>query len=140
MFQTSKNYNSVADAYCIAIVDVNLDGKPDIVSSSTSAQALSVLLGNGNGTFKPAGNYSVGQNPNGLVTADLNGDAKPDVIVAQATNPGSVSVLINIAATPFNYSSEGPCSFDCAFWQDFSGVGVTGANSINDTRWTICVH
>jgi hypothetical protein len=54
---------------------------------------VSVLLGNGNGTFAAAVNYSVGQNPEGLAQGDLNGDSEADLVTANFG--GTVSVLLN---------------------------------------------
>ena len=36
------------------MVDLNGDGKPDLVVANAVADTVSVLLGNGNGTFQPA--------------------------------------------------------------------------------------
>jgi hypothetical protein len=60
----------------IAAADLNGDGKPDIVLQSS---AISVYLGNGNGTFANAGNYLPASPYLGLAIADFNGDGKPDV-------------------------------------------------------------
>src|SRR5258708_22124691 len=43
---------------------------------------MSVLVGNRNGTFRPAVIYSVGNYPNRGVVGDFNGDGKPDVAIA----------------------------------------------------------
>ncbi|MCA1696661.1 MAG: VCBS repeat-containing protein, partial [Actinobacteria bacterium] len=40
----------------------------------------SVLLGNGNGTFQARTAYATGGSPTSIVTADLNGDGKSDVV------------------------------------------------------------
>ena len=54
---------------------------------------MSVLLGNGDGTFQAAVNYPAGLNPFSVAVGDFNGDGKPDLAVA---NYGSntVSVLL----------------------------------------------
>lgn len=66
----------------VAVADVNGDGKPDIVAVSGQA-LISVLLGNGDGTFRDAVNYpSGGELPTSIVVADMNGDGKPDILVA----------------------------------------------------------
>jgi len=90
----------------VAIADVNGDAKPDLVvtnwcGQSYLSQQLDVLLGNGDGTFQPAVSYSSGgQVPESVVVADVNGDGKPDLLVAnlwqsfQHTQNGSVGVLL----------------------------------------------
>jgi len=90
----------------IAIADVNGDGKPDLVlaldncgSCNSGDGSAAVLLGNGNGTFQPPVLYDAGgPSPDSIAIADVNGDSKPDLIVANA-NPGnngygSVGILL----------------------------------------------
>jgi len=77
--------------------DVNGDGKPDLIVANDlagSAGAVSVLLGNGNGTFANRQTFSAGPNPYSVAVADVNGDGTPDLIVANNTSPGTVSVLL----------------------------------------------
>jgi Bacterial Ig-like domain (group 3)/FG-GAP-like repeat len=87
----------------IAVVDVNRDGKRDIVATASNNDVV-VLLGNGNGTFQaPVGYGTGGFGARALAVADVNGDGRPDVMVTNAcynnTNPncphGSVGVLLN---------------------------------------------
>jgi hypothetical protein len=101
-----------ADPTMVALAegDFNGDGKPDLVmtdaGSNPSVLLGSVLLGNGDGTFRPSGfgTFQAGDLPArndpgtlGIVTqmvvADLNGDGKPDLAVTNfATN--TVIVLL----------------------------------------------
>jgi hypothetical protein len=60
----------------------NADGKLDLVVPAFGANTVSVLLGNGDGTFQPAVSYPVDSGPNRVVAADLNGDSTLDLIVA----------------------------------------------------------
>ncbi len=74
----------------VAIADVNGDGKPDLViancgaSNCTSATGVvGVLLGNGDATFQPAVTFgSGGIGATSVAVADVNGDGKPDLVVA----------------------------------------------------------
>ena len=107
-FQPAISFTSgAADAVSVKIADVNGDGIPDLVvvnefsNTSYSSGTVSVLLGNGNGTFQPAVNYpSGGQYASSVAVADVNRDGKPDLIVSNwcvssgdCTN-GTVSVLL----------------------------------------------
>jgi hypothetical protein len=77
----------------VVVADVNGEGNLDLVVSNKSSKTVSVLLGNGDGTFGPQKTYAVGTAPYGVAVADVNGDGRPDIIVA---NSGSktVSVLL----------------------------------------------
>jgi len=77
----------------VAVADVNGDGKPDLIVANYSANDLSVLLGNGNGTFQSQHTFATGSQPRSIAIADLNLDGKPDVIVANHGG-NSVSVLL----------------------------------------------
>jgi hypothetical protein len=83
----------------IASADFNGDGIPDLVVSDIYCptkdghfHCISVLLGNGDGTFQPPANFREGSGAGQLTVADFNGDGKPDVA---AVNIYSVSVLLN---------------------------------------------
>jgi hypothetical protein len=58
-----------------------------------ASASVSVLLGNGNGTFHSAVNFSVGSGPNSVAVADVNGDGGPDLVTANFGS-NSVSVLL----------------------------------------------
>src|SRR5262249_12374550 len=80
----------------VAVGDVNGDAKPDLVVADAFSNTLSVLLGNGDGTFQVPRQFAVGAfktpNPQGaefhlptfrrkVVLADLNHDGKLDAVV-----------------------------------------------------------
>ncbi len=110
-----------ADTGFVALRDLNADGKLDLVTVNGCTKyvyylkcktngALSVMLGNGDGTFQPAVNYdSGGQDPHTdqhwewplaeAVIADFNGDTKPDIAVTSECvdalcGSGTVAVLL----------------------------------------------
>jgi hypothetical protein len=54
-----------------------------MTNSSGSTNAVTIVLGNGDGTFQnPPILYSAGLLPAGVITLDVNGDGKPDLAVA----------------------------------------------------------
>jgi hypothetical protein len=80
----------------IAAADLNHDGNIDLAVANNNFQApsvVSVLLGNGNGTFKPAVNYAVGGGPAGEAITDFNGDGNNDIVVANVGD-GTASLLL----------------------------------------------
>lgn len=79
-------------AACVATADFNGDGKPDIAymladtttdgGNPTLWNAAGVLLGNGDGTFRPGTTFTVNQTVGTVWTADFNGDGKMDVAIS----------------------------------------------------------
>lgn len=57
---------------------------PDLVVANSTSNNVTVLLGNGDGTFQEAAGspYAVGKNPSSVVVADFNGDGNLDFAVA----------------------------------------------------------
>jgi len=99
-------------ASSVAVADVNGDGKLDLITDLTCASGnsscggtgfVSVLPGNGDGTFQTAVLFGAGgTNPQSVAVTDLNGDGKPDVVVSICTDSdcaGGVAVLLNVPAT-----------------------------------------
>src|SRR2546425_8463414 len=80
----------------VAVGDFNGDGRPDLAVANDFSNDVSVLLGNGDGTFQPAQSFAAGLYPNSVAVGDFNGDGKPDLAVAAGyyNVPGTVSVLL----------------------------------------------
>jgi hypothetical protein len=93
-------------AFGMAVGDVNGDGKPDVVvgnqcaTSFCSTSTVGVLVGNGDGTLQPPLGYDAGGiYPDWVAIADLNGDSKPDLVLANSStstsiNQGDVGILM----------------------------------------------
>jgi hypothetical protein len=75
------------------VADLTGDGIPDLIVTNLRDGSVSVLLGNGDGTFQPQQTFSVGNYPTSVAVADLTGDGIPDLIVTNLRD-GSVSVLL----------------------------------------------
>ena len=84
------------------LADLNGNGIPDLIVANSGGNNVLVYPGLGNGQFGPALNggqgFFTGTNPVGVTVANLNGDGRPDLVVA---NKGSndVSILLNQSAT-----------------------------------------
>ncbi len=79
----------------------------DLAVTEQTANAVSVFLENGDGTFTLSASYPVDPSPSGVALGDLDGDADLDLVVA-SRDGDSVSVLLNNGAgvfgTPEMYS------------------------------------
>ncbi|HLB24271.1 MAG TPA: PQQ-dependent sugar dehydrogenase [Dehalococcoidia bacterium] len=78
-------------AHSALIVDLNGDNKNDVVTANAGANTMSVLLGNGDGTFQAAVSYATGVEPKSVVLGDLNGDGELDAVTS---NQGSNNVSV----------------------------------------------
>jgi hypothetical protein len=162
-FQSPTIFNSGGYwADSVAITDLNGDGFPDlvVVNWCTGNQygecgqpegAVSVLLGNGDGTVQPAVNYSAGgYYAQGLAIGDLNGDGHLDLAVGSCsplngecgyTIPGNVGVLLGNGDGTFQpvvtYYSGGssPRSITIA---DMNGDGIPDLVVANATDCDFC--
>ncbi len=76
----------------LTVGDFNEDGHLDIATANSDSDDVSVLLGNGNGTFRSGYSFGVGKSPMFLTTGDLNLDGKSDLAVAE-TGADRVVVL-----------------------------------------------
>src|SRR5215471_12356574 len=86
-FKPAVNYPVGTKPVAVAAGDFDGDGKVDLaVVNNGDATAgddggVSILLGNGDGTFRAAVNTPAGKNPVSIAVADLNGDNRLDLAV-----------------------------------------------------------
>ena len=83
-----------------AVADFNGDHKPDLACAFNTGSSVQLLTGNGKGKFSLRSTFSVSTPPIALVAADLNGDAVPDIAIAdEAVNNlhSNVTVLASSA-------------------------------------------
>jgi len=85
----------------VAVHDLNGDDVLDLVSVNYLGDDISVLLGNGDGTFPQGTNYPVGHRPNAVAVGDLDGNGSPDLAVSNYWY-GDISVLLGKGKGLFN--------------------------------------
>jgi len=150
-FQPQVTYAVGAGPHAIVAGDFNGDGRTDlaVVNSGvpsylggTYQGSVSVLLGNGDGTFQPQVTYAVGRDPVSIVTGDFNGDGRTDLAVVNSNmfdiGSGSVSVLLGNGDGTFQPEVTYAVGSvpDGIVSGDFTGDGRTDlavANSLDDT-------
>lgn len=79
----------------VAMGDVNGDGKPDLAVGNRSTTTVSILLGNGDGTFGAKVDYGTGGGAVSVAMGDVSGDGKLDLVTASG-DYNTVSVLLNL--------------------------------------------
>jgi hypothetical protein len=151
-FEPAVTYDAGGAGWSVAVADVNGDGNPDLLigncgpspasSCPGTGGSVAVLLGNGDGTFKPAVTYDPGSSTSvlSIAVADVNGDGKPDLLIANCNGDlltGAVGVLLGNGDGTFRpavtYDPGARCSYSIAV-ADVNGDGkpdLVVANSDN---------
>jgi hypothetical protein len=86
--------NAVTAPYAVVAGDFNGDGRIDLAVADHASNQVSVLMGNGDGSFGPQMTYDVGAGPFAVVAADFTGNGRLDLAVANSGD-NDVSVLLN---------------------------------------------
>jgi len=103
--------------YSIAAMDVNGDGKMDLISADEGSHTLTVLTNGGNGIFGSNVTYALPVTPVFVVAADVNGDSKTDLVYSSSdnntltvfTNNGSgifkSNATYSVDSAPYNFAA-----------------------------------
>jgi hypothetical protein len=93
----------------VAIVagDFNGDGKLDLAVVDGYENTLTILLGNGDGTFTISTTYPTGLNPDAIVAVDFNNDGKLDLAIANSGD-STVDIYLGSGNGTFTKSAGSP--------------------------------
>jgi hypothetical protein len=136
-FQAPLDYPTPG-GFPVTAVDLNRDGILDVavgVELHVGQFAISILIGNGDGTFKPYADYAVSGTPRQIVAGDFNGDGKVDL--AEATSQSNeMAILLGNGDGTFQAQTEystaaDPIGLAAA---DFNRDGALDLAVVNDVR------
>ncbi len=105
----SPVYNFIGDGLGgspVVYFDINDDGNGDLLAACASGDYAGVLIGNGDGTFLPVQSYTVSYHPNYIIPCDVDGNGDYDLITANGSPAGSVSILFGNGDGTFTTSSQ----------------------------------
>jgi hypothetical protein len=134
-FVAPKTFSAGGGVQYVVTADFNGDGKIDVATTGfeQGGSIVSILLGNGDGTFGAATTYALAQNPAAMVVGDFNGDGHPDLVVS---GDFGTQVLMNNGSGTFTVMA----SFDTSLWVMTTGdfnhdgkldlAGVDNENSV----------
>ena len=88
------------------VADLNGDGIPDL--AATSAIGVAVMLGTGDGTFRPRLDFSTGAQSQDVAAGDFNSDGRADLAVSLINAQFSLALLTGNGDGTFN----APVMFD----------------------------
>ena len=94
-FLDAPYYNTGIAPEDVASGDLNGDGHPDLVTTSSFAANISVFLNKGDGTFQPRQTYLTDYRPYKVVLRDINKDGNLDALITVGANLGLDLLLGN---------------------------------------------
>src|SRR2546421_4437601 len=95
---TTQRYPLLGNTHIAA--DLNGDGGPDLADAG--ANAVSIMLGNGDGTFRPKTDFPIGIQTQAVAAGDFNSDGKVDLVVTLNSPQFSLALLTGTGTGTFN--------------------------------------
>ena len=95
---TTQRYPLLGNTHIAA--DLNADSRPDLAGAG--ANAVSVMLGNGDGTFRAKTDFPVGTQTQAVAAGDFNSDGKMDLVVTLNSPQFSLALLTGTGTGSFN--------------------------------------
>ena len=143
-FQSPVNYATGGQGESLVAADFNGDGKIDLAETTyvyLGSTQISVLLGNGDGTFQAQVSYPVSTYSTALHAGDFNGDGKLDLAIteipSQASN-GNAAILLGNGDGSFQSETQfqagiNPISLDLGDFNNDGRLDLVVANALSST-------
>jgi uncharacterized protein (TIGR03437 family) len=124
-----------AASAALTLGDLNGDGNLDVVTAfqGSLSNQVAVLLGNGNGTFQAPLVANTNTSPPMIAIADINGDRKPDLLLADCCGLTEASELFGNGDGTFQAEVQFPsgpspagiavADFEASGWPDLAVIG-----------------
>jgi FG-GAP-like repeat/IPT/TIG domain/FG-GAP repeat len=132
-FATQVTVNSGSSAYDLVIADFDGDGKPDIAVDDQYNNTVSVhrnLSTPGTVAINPNVDYSTGEIPYSITTADFDGDGKPDIATAN-DGDNTFTVLRNRSSSEPAITSFSPTVGTTGTVVTIVGVNLNGVSGVS---------
>ncbi|MDX6510913.1 MAG: large repetitive protein [Gaiellaceae bacterium] len=127
-FGTAATYAAGAGAISIVAADLDHNGSKDLAVANQTAGTITILLGNGRGSFTAAAGSPIALaiHPSAIAAADLDGDGRPELVLAGGTSSSTITLLLNDGGGAFTTygtfaTSSNPSSVTAS---DFNGDGT----------------
>jgi hypothetical protein len=141
-FTAGPTYSTGHGPVSILTADFNSDNHADLAVVNATDGSVSIFLGNGTGSFAPASTplLTTAENPQGIASADFNGDGHLDLAVTNQ-NSNTVSIFLGNGDGTFSTKTDfqtgvGPTGIVAA---DFNADGHADLAITNQTDNTVSV-
>lgn len=127
-FSTSGGYSTQLNPFSLELVDIDMDGKLDVISTALGTGQLSVQRAYNPSISSPAMAYPLSANPAEVKSGDIDGDGKPDIVIGYGSgtvisvyrNTSSIANIQLAARTDITVGSVSPIALVV---RDFDGDG-----------------
>ena len=123
----------------IAVADFDGDGNLDLAIACDNAYSVTILMGNGDGTFKPPATINAPIAPDAIAVGDFNGDGIPDLAISSHSSNTVATLLGNGDGTfstyniPFDIGAAPSYSVATG---DFNGNGISDL-AVANQGWNV---